>query len=163
MVAHIHSNVGDSTGQLGNCPLFTPLAPKWCIIKKSSGEHMQNTYKITIKTKNGDELVITQKARRVKHVDNQIERIVNEWVEMLRESGFTKLTVQRVPTDELSKIGWPSARSVLYCICWPPDHPWSLLLSPKHNSQSSPKHWIAQLTAPCLRMTTALTSCLTSW
>ena len=57
---------------------------------------MQNTYNITIRTKSGDELVLTQKVRYAKRVDKQLDRLTNEWVEMLRQSGFTYLCVQRV-------------------------------------------------------------------
>ena len=57
---------------------------------------MQNTYNITIRTKSGDELVLTQRVRYAKRVDKQLERLTNDWVDMLRQSGFTYLCVQRV-------------------------------------------------------------------
>ena len=57
---------------------------------------MHNTYSITIRTKSGDELVLTQKVRYAKRADKQCERLTNEWVDMLRQSGFTYLCVQRV-------------------------------------------------------------------
>ena len=56
---------------------------------------MHNTYNITIRTKSGDELVLTQKVRYAKRVDKQLERLTNEWVDMLRQSGFTYLCVRR--------------------------------------------------------------------
>ena len=56
---------------------------------------MHNTYSITIRPKSGDELVLTQKVRYAKRVDKQLERLTNEWVDMLRQSGFTYLCVRR--------------------------------------------------------------------
>ena len=56
---------------------------------------MHNTYSITIRTKSGDEFVLTQKVRYAKRVDKQLERLTNEWVDMLRQSGFTYLCVRR--------------------------------------------------------------------
>ena len=56
---------------------------------------MHNTYSITIRTKSGDELVLTQQVRYAKRVDKQLERLTNEWVDMLRQSGFTYLCVRR--------------------------------------------------------------------
>ena len=56
---------------------------------------MNNTYSITIRNKSGDELVLTQKVRYAKRVDKQLERLTNEWVDMLRQSGFTYLCVRR--------------------------------------------------------------------
>ncbi len=55
---------------------------------------MHNTYSITIRTKSGDELVLTQQVRYAKRVDKQLERLTNEWVDMLRQSGFTYLCVR---------------------------------------------------------------------
>ena len=43
---------------------------------------MHNTYNITIRTKSGDELVLTQKVRYAKRVDKQCERLTNEWVDL---------------------------------------------------------------------------------
>ena len=58
-----------------------------------------NQYEITIRTKSGDELVLTQNVRYSKNFDKQINRVTNEWVDMLRCSGFTRLVVRRVPVS----------------------------------------------------------------
>lgn len=62
----------------------------------------QTTYEVTITTAEGNKLVLKKVCRRCttrKGFDDQHNRVVNEFVNMLRESNFTYLKVAVLPSS----------------------------------------------------------------
>lgn len=67
---------------------------------------MNNTslYQIEIDNTDGTTAVIYKRCKRcttAKGMDRQHNRVVNEMVDALRDIGFKRLTVSRVPSDKL--------------------------------------------------------------
>jgi len=62
---------------------------------------MTSTYQITILNADETQTILTKTCRKcktAKGMDKQHNRIVNEFVDMLRDTGFKRLTVSRVPS-----------------------------------------------------------------
>ena len=99
---------------MGNRPLFVDFLASACIIKESKESHSMavqianhSHYKIEIDFPESPQhpVVYFRKCRKCtthKGMERQHDRIVNESCEQWRDYGFRRLTVSRVPANEVA-------------------------------------------------------------